>query len=190
MEFVYSTLLISKYYVVQKEPPSPQASPTGSSSYTDSNMNDSNKNNYNSKRSGESEFKSFDNTTSTFASRNATQDTNNSHASARSGNNNNNNNGDSTPTSSTNRNSSANGNNTTSNASNTGITEDNQYINPSFSSSPSHLNPVQYVAVMAENEELKNELEALTKQLENAKIQKEEQQKEVVRLVMQILLPL
>eukprot|EP01035_Chromulina_nebulosa_P032906 gene32906-44015_t len=40
----------------------------------------------------------------------------------------------------------------------------------------------KYVAVMAENEELKSELEALTKQLEIANTQKEEQQKELARL--------
>ena len=114
--------------------------------------------------------------TSTFPSYKATQDTNNSHTNARSGNNYDN--GDSSP-SNTNRNSSsANGNTNTSNANNTGIIDDS-YSSPS---SPSHLNPVQYVAVMAENEELKSELEALTKQLEIANTQKEEQQKEVLSI--------
>jgi hypothetical protein len=43
----------------------------------------------------------------------------------------------------------------------------------------SHLDPVQYVAVMAENDELKAELEIYSKQLENANKKTEDSHKEV-----------
>lgn len=162
---------------MQADRSSPYAPPAESSSNADNNIKSSNNNNNsNSKRYGEGEYMSSDHS-STFPSYKATQDSNNSHTSARSGNNYDN--GDSSPSNTNRNNSSANGNTNTSNANNnTGIIDDS-YSSPS---SPSHLNPVQYVAVMAENEELKSELEALMKQLENANIQKEEQQKEVLSI--------
>jgi hypothetical protein len=171
--------LLSSYSVPQKEPASPYVPQnTGPSSNNDSSFNSSsnvnNNNSYSPKKTAESDFKSSGNTSNTFAFHNATQDTNQTTASSKSGNNNNTDSTTNNTSSKNNRYSTDTGKTNT----NASINEES-YTSPSFSSSPSHLNPVQYVAVMAENEELKSELEVLSKQLESAKIQKEEQDKEV-----------